>query len=79
MICNGRTSVYDPHWIWVQTCLNQKSIIDYIITDKALTSALSNVFVDKTDIRSSDHYLVWFELGRNFARSRNKAKHFLYK
>ena len=34
---------------------------------------------DKTDIDSSDHYLVWFELGRNFGRSRKKARHILYK
>ena len=36
-------------------------------------------FVDITDIRSSDHYLVWFELGRNFGKSRKEAKRILYK
>ena len=41
--------------------------------------ALSEFFVDRTVIRSSDHYLVWFELGKNFARGRNKAKHSVYK
>ena len=39
----------------------------------------SNVFVDSTDIGSSDHYLVWFELGRNFGKSRKKARRILYK
>ena len=84
MICNGRTLVSDPQWTWIQNRLNQKSIIDYIITDKALMKTSSDIFVHKTDIQnthvgSSDHYLVWFELGRNFARSRNKAKRILYK
>ena len=74
MVCNGRTLLSDPQWTRVQTRLNHKSIIDYIITDKALMKTSSEVFVDKTDVGSSDHYLVWFELGRNFARSRNKAK-----
>ena len=31
------------------------------------------------DIGSLDHYLVWFELGRNFGKSRKKAKRILYK
>ena len=38
----------------------------------------SNVFVDSTEIGSSDHNLVWFELGRNFGKSRKKSKaHFV--
>ena len=34
----------------------------------------SGVFVNKTDIGSSDYYLVWFELGNNFGRSRSRKK-----
>ena len=79
MICNGRTLLSDPQWTRVQNRLNQKSIIDYIITDKALLKASSDVFVDKTDIGSSDHYAVWFELGNNFTKCRNKTKRALYK
>ena len=41
--------------------------------------ASSDVFVDRMDVESSDHYLVWFELGRTFGRKRKKAKHILYK
>ena len=48
----------------MQSHLGNKSVIDYIITDKALMKTSRNVFVDRTDVRSSDHYLVWFELGR---------------
>ena len=79
MICNGRTKLNDPQWTRVQTRLGHKSIIDYLITDKALMNESSNVFVDRTDIGSSDHYLVWFELGRNFTKSRKKARRILYK
>ena len=60
-------------------CLCHKSITDYLITNKFLMNSSNDVFVDKTDIGSSDHYLVWFELGRNFGKSRKKAKHILYK
>ena len=73
----------DPQWTRVQNCLGHKSIIDYtcIITDRALMKESSNVFVGSTDIHvgSSDHYLVWFELGRNFGKSRKKARLVLYK
>ena len=78
MVCNGRTVLSDPQWTRDQNRLNHKSIVGYIITDKALTRASSNIFAGKTDIGSSCHYLVWFELGRNFARSRNKVKCILY-
>ena len=77
MICNGRTMLNDPQWTRVQNRLGHKSIIDYIITDKALMKESSDLFVDKTDIGSSDHYLVWFELGRNFGRSRKSKAHFV--
>ena len=79
MVCNCRTLQSDPQWTRVQSRLGHKSIIDYIITDKALMKASSDVFVDRTDIGSSDHYLVWFELGRSFGRNRKKAKRILYK
>ena len=39
----------------------------------------SEVFVNKTDIGLSEHYVVWFELGRNFGRSRKNARRILYK
>ena len=81
VICNGRTMLEGPQWTRVQNRLGHKSIIDYIITDRALMKESSNVFVDSTDtcIGSSDHYLVWFELGRNFGKSRKKARRILYK
>ena len=49
MICNGGTMLNDPQWTRVQNCLVHKSIIDYIITDKALMKESSNVFVDTTE------------------------------
>ena len=56
----------DLQWTQVQNCLNQKSVIDFLITVKTSIKASNDVFVDKTDIGSLDHYLVWFELGQNF-------------
>ena len=41
--------------------------------------ASSDAFVHRTNVGSSDHYLVWFELGRTFGRNRKKAKLILYK
>ena len=68
MICNGRTLLCDPQWNRVQSRLGHKSIIDYIITAAALIKASSDVLVDRTGIGSSDHHLVWSELGRNLVR-----------
>ena len=48
----------DPQWTRVQDHLGHKSIIDYIITDRALIKESSNIFVDSTDIGWSDHYLL---------------------
>ena len=40
---------------------------------------LSNILVDRTDTGSSDHDLVWFELGKTFGRGRKEVKRCLYK
>ena len=76
MVCNGRTLRSDPQWTWVQSCLGHKLILDYIIRDKTLMKASSDVFVDRTDVASSDHCLVWFELGRTFGRNRKNKRPF---
>ena len=68
VVCNGRTMLNDSQWTRVQICLGYKSIIDFIMTDKALLKESTNVFVDRTDRGSSDHYLVWLELGRSFGK-----------
>ena len=67
MVCNGRNLVPEQEWTRVRRLrpsLKQKSIIDYIITDAQLLEVSGNVHVDGTDIGSSDHFLVWMELGR---------------
>ena len=79
MICNGRTVLSDPQWTRVQERLGQKSIIDYFINDQALMKKSSSVFVDKTDIGSSDHYLAWFELAKAFSRRSRKTKRIVYR
>ena len=63
VICNGRKLVAEPEWTRVRPSLEQKSVIDYIVTDVQLMRE-SDVQVDTTDIGASDHYLVWLELGR---------------
>ena len=66
MICNDRALLCDSRWTRIQRHLGYKSIIDYIIADQALMKALSNVFKDRTDIGSLEHYLLWFQLRWNF-------------
>ena len=36
----------------------------FILTDAQLMKASGYVYVDSTDIRGSDHYLVWMESGQ---------------
>ena len=55
----------EPEWTRIRPSLKQKSIIDYIITDVQLLEVSGNVHVDGTDIGSSDHFLVWMELGQS--------------
>ena len=74
MICNGRKLVSEPEWTRVRPSLKQKSIIDYIITDAQLLQVSGNVHVDGTDIGSSDHLLVWMELGRASKTSKKRKR-----
>ena len=53
-----------PEWTRVRSSLTQKSIIDYSTTDTQLLEVSGNWYIDGTDIGSSDHFLVWMELGR---------------
>ena len=46
----------------VRPSLKQKSIIHYVITDAQLMAVSGNVHVVTTDIRCSDHFLVWVEI-----------------
>ena len=64
VICNGRQLVLEPEWTRVRPSLDQKSVIDFIVTDVQLIRESGEVNVDSTDIGVSDHFLVWLELGR---------------
>ena len=46
MVCNSRTLLSDSQCARVQSRLGHKSIIDYVITDRALMKTSSDVFVD---------------------------------
>ena len=74
VVCNGRKRVVEPEWTRVRPSLQQKSIIDYVITDAQLMAVSGNVHVDTTDIGCSDHFLVWVELSRA-AKNSKKGKH----
>ena len=50
VICNGRQLVAEPEWTRVRPSLNQRSVIDYIITDTQLMKESGVVQVDCTDI-----------------------------
>ena len=56
--------VLEPEWTRVRPSLDQKSVIDFIVTDVQLMRESGEVNVDSTDIGVSDHFLVWLELGR---------------
>ena len=70
VICNGRQLTLEPEWTRVRPSLDQKSVIDYVITDSQLMKDSGVVQVDRTDIGASDHYLVFLELGRTAKRGK---------
>ena len=73
VICNGRRLVSEPEWTRVRPSLGQRSVIDYVVTDIQLMRESGDVQVDATDIGTSDHSLVWMELGR-VTKQRGKYK-----
>ena len=74
VICNGRRCVSEPEWTRVRPSLDQKSVIDYIITDAQLLRESGDVCIDSTDIGMSDYFLVWLELGRTAKISRKQKR-----
>ena len=54
----------EPEWTRERPSLQQKSVIDYIVTDMQLMRESGDVQVNITDIGTSDPFLVWLELGR---------------
>ena len=64
VICNSRQLLLEPEWTRVRPSLDQKSVIDFIVTDVQLMRESGEVHIDSTDIGVSDDFLVWFELGR---------------
>ena len=74
MICNGRKHVSEPEWTRVRPSLAKTKINIrlHIITDSQLLEVSGNVHVDGTDIGSSDHFLVWMELGRATKTSKKR-------
>ena len=67
----------EPEWTRVRPSLDQKSVIDYIITDAQLLRESGDLCIDSTDIGMSHHFLVWLELGRT-AKNCRKQKRTMY-
>ena len=68
VICNGRQCVSKPEWTSVRPSLDQKSVIDYIITDARLLRESGDVCIDSTD------FLVWLELGRTARKQKRTIR-----
>ena len=58
VVCNGRQLLLEPEWTRVRPSLDQKSVIDFIVTDVQLMRESGEVNVNSTDIGVSDHFLV---------------------
>ena len=72
VICNGRRCVSEPEWTRVRPSLDQKSVIDYIITDAQLLRESGDVCIDSTDIGMSDNFLGLRPFQRELVRWRKE-------
>ena len=52
VICNGRQLVSEPQWTRVRPSLNQKSVIDYVVTDMHLMRESGSVQILERQIIS---------------------------
>ena len=64
VLWNIREFCIEPQWTRIMPSLGQHSIVDYVASDRHLMSCSSFVHVDSADIGSSDHLLLWVELGK---------------
>ena len=64
VLWNNREFCIEPQWTRIMPSLGQHSIVDYVASDRHLMSCSSFVHVGSADIGSSDHLLLWVELGK---------------
>ena len=64
VLWNNREFCIEPQWTRIMPSLGQHSIVDYVASDRHLVNCSSFVHVDFADIGSSDHLLLWVELGK---------------
>ena len=74
VVCNGRWFTVEPQWTRARPSLEQRSIIDYIVTDSNLLQVSGSVQVDTMDIGNSNHFLVWMELGRTVKTTKQQKR-----
>jgi hypothetical protein len=57
---NGRRACAQPQWTRCRR--DQRSILDYVLVEASVVPQLQPVYIDSTDIASSDHFLVFTDL-----------------
>ena len=78
VLWNNREFCIEPQWTRIMPSLGQYSIVDFVTSDRHLMSCSSFVHVDSTDIGSSDHLLLWAELGKVKKPSVTKKNRVIY-
>ena len=72
---NYRESCIEPQWTRIMPKLEQYSIVDNVASDRDLLKCSSSLHVDLVDIGTSDHLLLWVELGKvRKAKNSNRKK-----
>ena len=56
----------------------QNSIVDYVALDRDLLKCSTSLHVDSVDIGTSDHLLLWVELGKVRKAKNSKRKRVIY-
>ena len=64
VLWNCREFCIEPQWTRIMPKLEQYSIVYYVASDRDLLKCSSSLHVDSVDIGTSDHLLLWVELGK---------------
>ena len=78
VLWNCREFCIEPQWTRIMPKLEQYSIVDYVASDRDLLKCSSSLHVDSVDIGTSDHLLLWVELGKVRKAKISKRKRVIY-
>ena len=79
MLWNCREFCIEPQWTRIMPKLEQYWIFDYVASDRDLLKCSSSLRVDSVDIGTSDHLLLWVELGKVRKSKNSKRKRVIYR